>query len=292
MKKFFIVLLSLLLVLSLAACGAQKPAESESAPAEEEEAAAAPADRLAEIQARGYIEICTEPYFAPYEFIDPSKEGDDRYLGFDIELMKAIAAVLGVELRIVPLEFDAVLAGINAGKYDLAISAIAYSPARAETMNLSRGYYFSDTGYGFIVREEDADKYNSIEDLADAVVITQSGSVQEGIYNAYVPKCKEFKRTSVMPDGYIAVAEGKADVCICSTYSAQLYAEANGGLVVPEFRFTVDPEMNAVCVCATKENTDSLIAEVNEVIAGLLEADQITKWSEEASAQAKALGIE
>lgn len=47
-----------------------------------------------------------------------------------------------------------------------------------------------------------------------------------------------------MTDGYLAVAEGKADVCICSTASAQLYADANGGLSIPDYRFDVDPNMN------------------------------------------------
>ena len=52
------------------------------------------------------------------------------------------------------------------------------------------------------------------------MVITQSGSVQEALYNQYINgACKEFKLVANMTDGYLAVAEGKADVCICSTAS-------------------------------------------------------------------------
>ncbi len=47
----------------------------------EETEAAGSGNRLEEIKARGYLEVATEPYFAPNEFIDPSKEGDDRYVG-------------------------------------------------------------------------------------------------------------------------------------------------------------------------------------------------------------------
>ena len=97
------------------------------------------ANRLEEIQERGYIEVATEPYFSPYEFIDPSKSGDAMYVGSDIELAHHIADSLGVECHIVPLEFSAVLAGVTSGKYDLAISALAYTPARAEAMALSDG---------------------------------------------------------------------------------------------------------------------------------------------------------
>lgn len=98
-------------------------------------------NRLNDILERGYIEIATEPYFAPNEFIDPTKSGDDAYVGSDIELANYIGESLGVEVRIKPMDFTSVLGSITTGKYDLAISALAYTPARAETMNLSKGYY-------------------------------------------------------------------------------------------------------------------------------------------------------
>lgn len=51
------------------------------------------------------------------------------------------------------------------------------------------------------------------------------------------------------------MAEGKADVCICSTASAQLYADANGGMSIPDYRFEVDPNMNGTCVAMPMEGT-------------------------------------
>ena len=277
MKKIISLLMIAAMILALCACGGGD-AEAK--------------DRLAEIKERGYIEVCTEPYFAPYEFVDPNKSGDEQYQGMDIELAKYIAEKIGVELKIVPLEFTAVQAGVIDGKYDLAISAIAYSPAREENMAMSKGYYFEDNDYGFLVREEDVDKYTSIESVKDAVVITQSGSVQEALYNDNIPECKEFKLVSSMTDGYLAVSEGKADVCVCSLGSAQLYADANGGLAIPSFRFDVDPEMNSTRVTACKEGTESLIAVVNECIDELIEADQMKVWFDEYAAYASELGIE
>ncbi len=106
-------------------------------------AAVEPKNRLEAIKARGYIEVATEPAFAPFEFIDPSKKDNEKYVGSDMKLAKYIADKLGVELRIVPLEFSAVLSSITEKKYDLAISGLSYTPARAEAMNMSKGYYFS-----------------------------------------------------------------------------------------------------------------------------------------------------
>ena len=276
MKKIFAMLLALAMILSCAACGGSSKAKD---------------DLLEEIKAQGYIELCTEPYFAPFEFVDPSKTGDDQYVGVDIEIAKYIAEKIGVELRIVPLDFTAVLAGIADGKYDMAISAIAYSPSRAEAMRLSNVYKPNSGGYGFLTRTEDVDKYSSVEDLKDAVVITQSGSVQESLYNQNVKACKGFKLVANMTDGYLAVAEGKADVCICSTESAQLYAEANGGLAIPDFRFEVDPNMNGTVVALPLEGSESLLEVVNEAIAELNAQGKIDQWNEEYTAYAAQLGI-
>ena len=281
MKKFFAMILAALLILSCTACG------SSSNDAQN--------DRLANIKAAGKITLVTEPYFAPMEFIDPNKTGADQFQGVDIEIAKYIADKLGVELEIVAMDFTPLLVAMADGKYDMAISAIAYSPVRAEAMNLSNVYYSAGGGYGFICRSEDADKYTSIASLEGATVITQSGSVQEFLYNDQIKdavKVKEFKLVDNMTTAYLAVSEGKADVCVCSTSSAELYAQANGGLSVPDFLLEVDPNMNGTVVALAPNGTDSLMEVINECIAELSAAGKIEEWNTEYKAYALSLGIE
>ena len=275
MKKLFCILLAVMMLMLCVSCGG-----------------GGKKDRLAQIKEKGVITVATEPYFAPYEFIDPAKPADDQIVGMDVELAKYIADKIGVKLEIVPLEFTAVQAGVAEGKYDLALSALAYSPTRAEAMNLTNVYRASDTGYGFLCRAEDKDKYTSIESLENAVVITQSGSVQEGLYKENVKKCKEFKLVSSMTDGYLAVAEGKADVCITAIASGDLYSEANPGLATTSFRFEIDPNMNGTVAAAPPEGTDSLIEAVNQCIKELNDKGQIEAWETEYKAYAAKLGIE
>lgn len=253
----------------------------------------AKADRLEQIKEKGYIDFCTEPYWAPNEFIDPSKTGDEQYVGSDIELAKMIAEKLGVDLKINPLDFSAVLIGTADGKCDMAISAIAWSPTREMAMRLSNGYSFDDTvGYGFLVREADVDKYTSIEDLKDATVITQSGSVQEAIYNQYCGNAKNFKLVANMTDAYLAVAENKADVCITAISSGELYAEANGGLAVPDFKFDTDPQMSATVIATPMDGTESLMEVINEVVAEVVESGAYEEWTESYKEYAKSLGLD
>ena len=123
-KRLTALCLALCLALPLAGCSGKEESSA--------------ANRLEAIKERGYIEVVTEPYFAPMEFIDPTKEGDEKYVGADIELAHHIADELGVECHIIPLDFTSVLSGVTTGKYDMAISALAYTPERAEAMELAK----------------------------------------------------------------------------------------------------------------------------------------------------------
>ncbi len=303
MKKLLAIIISLAMILSLAACTVPAPAENNETPSKEaaeknddasSEEAAEQKDRLERIREKGYIEVCMEPAWAPSEFIDPTKKGQDQYQGVDIELAKVIADRIGVELKIVPLEFTAVLASISDGKYDLAISALAWTEERAESMLLSDGYFTTEPtqGYGFLVRKEDAEKYIDAETAKDAVIVTQSGSIQESLYKKYIGECKELKLVSSMPDGYLEVVEGKADICICACTTAELYIEANGfDLMCPEYRLPIDMATAGTRVGAPLGDSDSLMEIVNEVIGELNESGQFKEWREYYEAYAKELGV-
>lgn len=252
-------------------------------------------NRLDAIKERGYIEVVTEPYFAPQEFIDPTKEGVEKYVGSDIELAKYIADKLNVELRIIPLEFTAVLGSISEGKYDLAISALAYTPARAEAMNLSKGYYFSDTnaGYGLLIRKVDESIIKTPEDINDKVIVAQSGSLQEMFVNSQVPKYKEFKRVSATTDGLLMVQENKADACVVSIDMAQLYIDANPNAnltIVKDFKFEVDKEFDGTRIGIPPGETE-LTNEINKIIDEVLETGIYEKWWVQYTEYAKSLGL-
>lgn len=252
-------------------------------------------NRLEEIMKKGYIEVATEPYFAPYEFIDPAKQGDDKYVGADIEFAKYIADKLGVECRIVPLEFEAVLTGITEGKYDMALSALAYTPARAEAMELSDGYFFTDetVSYGMMVRKEDLESIRTPEDLADRVVVAQNGSLQEMFAKDQIPACKELKRTSATTDGFLMVQEGKADVVVTEKTTAQLYIDANSDcdmIIVPDFSFKIDESTQGTRIGMPKGET-ALCDRVNEIIDQIMEEGLFNKWHEDYQEYARGLGL-
>ena len=252
--------------------------------------------RLAKIKEAGKLTVATEPYFAPQEFIDPSLTGQDQYVGADMEFAKLIAERMGVELEIVPLEFTAVQASVAEGKYDLAISALAYTPGRAGAMELSKGYHLSGESslYGIIIRNEDAENIKSVDDLADRTIITQSGSLQEALANENIPKYKEFKRVSSMQDAFLAVQEGKADAAVIDRENAMLYIQNNPGcdmMVVDEIAFKLDEVYDGTRV-GTEKGEIQLMYFVNGVIDEMVEQGLYEKWFEEYAEYAGRLGVE
>lgn len=255
-------------------------------------------NRLDDILSRGYIEVATEPAFAPNEFIDPGKTGDEQYVGSDIELAKYIAKELGVELRLKPMDFTSTLGSISSGKYDMAISALAYTPARAETMNLSKGYYFGDedpqTAYGILIRKEDADKIKTIADLADKVIAAQNGSIQEQFVQEQIPKYKKYNRVSSTNDAFLMVEAGRADAMAAHLNMAELYLESNPDsnlMILPDFYFTVDPSTQGTRIGIPK-GEDALTERVNEIIDKVVEQDLYNTWYNEYKEYAKTLGIQ
>lgn len=285
MKNFFRMILVMLIfsVTLVLSSGCTKKAANETN------------NRLEEIINRGYIEVATEPYFAPNEFIDPTKSGSEQYVGSDIELARYIADKLGVELKIIPLEFTAVLSSITEGKYDLAISALAYTPARAEAMIMSKGYYFSENspGYGLLIRKEDENIIRNSEDLADKTVVAQSGSLQELFANEQIPEYKELKRVSATTDGILMVEEKKADSCVVAKSMAQLYIDANPGSglwIVEDFEFKVDKSLDGTRI-GIPLGEDKLEEKINEIIDEVVSSGQYEQWYKEYTEYAKKLGL-
>lgn len=255
-------------------------------------------NRLEDILQRGYIEVATEPYFAPNEFIDPTKTGDDKYVGSDIELANYIADALGVELRLKPMDFTSVLGSITSEKYDMAISALAYTPARAETMNLSKGYYFGSEdpqkAYGILIRKEDADEIKTLEDLSDKIIAAQNGSLQEMFVREQIPAYKQYNAVSSTNDAFLMVQTGRADAMAAALKMAELYLESNpesGLMILPDFYFSVDEDTQGTRIGIPK-GEDELTDRINEIIDEVIEQDLYNQWYEEYKEYAKNLGLD
>jgi len=250
---------------------------------------------LGDIRDAGVLRVATEPYFAPQEFIDPALEGQESYVGPDMELARMIALRMGVALEIVPMEFQDVLPAVAGRKCDLAISALSFTPGRASTYELSKGYYFaeSDAGSGIMIRAEDAEIITSLEDLKDRNIMAQSGSVQESLMAEHVPYYREFRRVSTINEMYDALRRGETDAIALDSDTALYYLETPAGA---DFRllggvsFPQDEPYRGDRVAGRKGELE-LMYFVNGVINELLESGQYLEWLAQAEKRAEELGL-
>ena len=116
MKKVTAIVLALLMVLSLAACGS---AASESKT----------------------LVMATSADYPPYEFIVLNDKNEQQYVGIDVSVSEAIAADMGKELQIVNMDFDSLMAGLQKGDADIVLAAIEVTEERLEAADFSDPYY-------------------------------------------------------------------------------------------------------------------------------------------------------
>ena len=94
-KNWIALILALVMMLALAACGTKEPANSTDS-SDPSGTSAQPANALEKIKADGVLTVTLSPDFSPMEFVDSSKSGQEQYVGFDVSLAKYIAEYLGV----------------------------------------------------------------------------------------------------------------------------------------------------------------------------------------------------
>lgn len=120
---------TLLAGLVLVACGKQEPpAPAATAPAP---AASAPAPA-----ARAYV-VGTDAAYAPFE----SQNEKGEIVGFDIDVVKAVAQKAGIEVKFVNTPWEGIFNSLNQGDRDLLVSAITITPERKQTMDFSTPYF-------------------------------------------------------------------------------------------------------------------------------------------------------
>ena len=126
MKKFFAGALAAVMTVSLAACGSSSTTETTTAAAETSAEAAESTEAAASSDIKtveeGKLTVATSPDFAPYEFYAIDENGQPQLAGFDMDLAQYIADYLGLELEVIPMDFDGTIMELSQGNVDLGMS--------------------------------------------------------------------------------------------------------------------------------------------------------------------------
>lgn len=164
-KKMLTVCLSAAMVMSLAACGSSKDTatsadtaaevktetaevqteaktEAETTADTTETATASEAEDASYTLKEGKLMVGMEIGYPPMEYFD---QDGSTPIGFDVEVSKAVADYLGLEIEYVDTAWDGIFAGVNTDKYDVIFSCVSITPARQEEFNISNPYVSNHT---------------------------------------------------------------------------------------------------------------------------------------------------
>lgn len=116
------------------------------------------------------LKVATSPDFAPFAF---TEEKSKEYVGFEMDLIKAIAKQMGMTAQISNISFDGLIPALLANNVDLAISGVTITPERQQKVDFSQAYYRS--GLSIMVRA-DNNEIKNFKDLAGKKVAVQIGT--------------------------------------------------------------------------------------------------------------------
>ena len=276
MKKLFALLLTLAMVLSLAACGSKK----EEAPAETpaETPAEEPAEATITTVTEGKLTVATSPDFAPYEFYAIGEDGTPTLAGFDMALAQYIADYIGLELEVIPMDFDGVLTELATKTVDLGMAGLSPDPKRADAMDFSDLYYKG--GQSFVCVKGNADKFTSLEDTnnPEYSIGAQTGSIQMDLANENSPDADIIALPKVT-DLISELLTGKLDGAYIETDVAKSYQKN-----YPELEIVLDvPYDSEGSAIGVSKGNEALLAAVNKAVAAALSDGSMETFVAEAN---------
>ena len=282
-KKFAALLLALLMILSLAACGSKSDDSAQGSsdgdtPSGDDTAKS----KIEQIKEAGVLVMGTSADYPPNEF-HTEVDGKDTIVGFDVSIAQYIADDLGVELKVVDMSFDNLCINLAKGDFDIVIAGMASTEERQKSVDFSDPYFKQQQA--ILIRKDDDSLYNKPEDLAGHKVGVQNGAIQVPIANELAGEENVIGLVKAQ-DLIMELKSGKLDVVYIDYTPSLAFAAANDDLTVKDIGIESDSE--GQCIGVQKGNED-FVAYLNEKIAEMQEQGLIDQYVADAQTLA---GIE
>lgn len=225
-------------------------------------------DLLETIQKRGTIIVGLEGDWAPWSYVDEN----DELTGYDVEVVKAIADKLGVEIQIVPGEWDGLFAGMDAGRYDMVVNGVEVTEERADKYDFSTPYAYIRTA---LIVKGDNDSIKTFEDLKGKKTANSIASTYMNLAESYGATCYG---VSTLDETLTMVLQGRVDATLnaivsFTDYMAQ-HPDSNLKVVA-----TTEEASNVAIPMRKGDETASLREAVNKAIDELREDGTLSELS-------------
>lgn len=233
---------------------------------------------VSDIKDKGTMVVALNPEFAPFEF-KTLVDGKDTIVGADVKIAEAIGEELGVKVKFSSMSFNNVLASLQSGKADIAISGISATPERKKAYNFSEPYYESENVV--LIKKTDLDKYTKTTSLDGLSVGTQKGTIQETVASEQL---KGSKVVALTQNGEMIneLKNGQIQAVVLEKPIAEGYVANNDDLTISNITLKND-DADAYAVALPKDD-DKLTKKVNKVINDLKDSGKINQFIQDAYA--------
>ena len=271
MKKQILALsMAALIAAALTACSS-KPAETaapettqaqtaEAAPETEGETAEASEEATGGAEAAGgTLVMATNAEFPPYEYYE-----DGDIVGIDVEIAKAIAAKLGMELQIEDMAFDAIIPAVTSGKADFGAAGMTVTEERQRSVEFTDTYANSNQ---VAIVKEDSDITGS-DALAGKIIGVQLGTTGDAL--ATEIKDATVERYNKGLEAVQSLTQGKIDAVVIDQATAEAFVKKTEGIKILEEKMSEEEYAIAI-----KKGNMELVEKMNEAIKELKEEGKI-----------------
>ncbi len=254
-SKLFIFLVMAIFVAGLAVgCGgsndSQDPAEGEAQ------------EQVNETSDKVYI-VGTEPTFPPFEMVDENNE----IIGFDIELIKAIAEDQGFEVEIQSLGFDGLIAAVQSGNIDIIASGLSIDEERKKSIDFSEPYI--EAGLALAVQDNN-DTINGVDDLEGKVVAVQIGTTGAGKADELLKEgiIKDIKHFNTVDVVMMELINGGVDAVINDLPVTEAYMAQQPGKI----KVVGDVLESDAYGFGVRKNNEELLNKINAGLKNVIES--------------------
>ncbi len=262
MKKFVSLLLALLMIASLAACGKKANDNNNSNDSKT-------------------LIMGTSADYAPFEFMYKGEDGNMQYGGIDVSVGQYIAESMGKELKVENMSFDYLLPSLVKGDFDIVIAAMEADGDRLKSADFSDPYY-TDLPPAILVKASDAASYKTLADFSGKSVAAQTGTTKLDIVNEQLTGANAVP-LALVTDMVNELVNGKVDAILVDGAVAKQYAETNKDLVIAD----ASSELGAAqpyCVAVAKGDPKGLLPAINAAIAKMNEENKLESFISAADA--------
>ncbi|MFY4775854.1 transporter substrate-binding domain-containing protein [Metabacillus sp. RGM 3146] len=201
MKKGFALIVAMVFVMMLSACGTSTTSGSGD---------------------KKVLKMATSADYKPFEYKDTAKGSD--IIGFDVDLVHALSEKLGYKVEIQDLDFNSLVPALQSKKIDLVLAGMTPTEDRMKSVDFTDVYY---TAQHMIVTKKGSN-IKSIQDLKGKTVGVQLGSIQEGKAKELLKKVKfTTENRNRIPDLVQEIKAGRFDAAIIEDTVAKGYFESD-----------------------------------------------------------------